>query len=191
MHTAAIIIMPVTVSYTHLDVYKRQIINNMNSFICSILADKVFISRIVPYPVSYTHLDVYKRQMYLMAVTSVDMYSNIAVSAMKQLICDMIRTLPIITAGILITGDDVDRKLVGNILRPFISVDIFVKFYKIIQKLDGRFHAVERILCMVGYHPWITGNPVVRACRIIVTVHNSFKNGAHYCHTVRLSLIHI
>ena len=44
----------ISVSYTHLDVYKRQV-NIINVFIFS---PKHYISRAV----SYTHLDVYKRQ---------------------------------------------------------------------------------------------------------------------------------
>ena len=54
-----------TVSYTHLDVYKRQEIE-----IPSIKADEVLIRHThigvnfidTYFPVSYTHLDVYKRQ---------------------------------------------------------------------------------------------------------------------------------
>ena len=43
-----------SVSYTHLDVYKRQLLNN---------AGEIRGSRIFgPVAVSYTHLDVYKRQ---------------------------------------------------------------------------------------------------------------------------------
>ena len=41
------------VSYTHLDVYKRQILNR---------AKKHFLMRQRVNAVSYTHLDVYKRQ---------------------------------------------------------------------------------------------------------------------------------
>ena len=56
-----------TVSYTHLDVYKRQIQANMNKAhrdriafirICS----GKFAKGMEVEPVSYTHLDVYKRQ---------------------------------------------------------------------------------------------------------------------------------
>ena len=62
---------PDSVSYTHLDVYKRQLYaytysgaykvgkeNVLGSLECGKLAD------IVVWAVSYTHLDVYKRQPY-------------------------------------------------------------------------------------------------------------------------------
>ena len=55
------------VSYTHLDVYKRQTDSDLNTVIIN--ADKDLIKRAVSNliqnsinPVSYTHLDVYKRQ---------------------------------------------------------------------------------------------------------------------------------
>ena len=54
----------VTVSYTHLDVYKRQLKEQLDSY----SGDKrlgIFYTRTTdtnPTPVSYTHLDVYKRQ---------------------------------------------------------------------------------------------------------------------------------
>ena len=53
------------VSYTHLDVYKRQVENTK----CHVIAASIAISRVSPsrishtmITVSYTHLDVYKRQ---------------------------------------------------------------------------------------------------------------------------------
>ena len=61
------------VSYTHLDVYKRQILNrvitNITIKIQPIASVGIFLckpsnNRVVePGPVSYTHLDVYKRQV--------------------------------------------------------------------------------------------------------------------------------
>ena len=67
-----------TVSYTHLDVYKRQLVHLYNkelkSFGCIYLLfvttiHSIVLSKMVAdhsysdfYPVSYTHLDVYKRQ---------------------------------------------------------------------------------------------------------------------------------
>ena len=50
------------VSYTHLDVYKRQTI--LNDLAASFEGRNEYISRLCSYPlpVSYTHLDVYKRQ---------------------------------------------------------------------------------------------------------------------------------
>ena len=63
------------VSYTHLDVYKRQgLIGCVFTFIYFWLRGAIgfeksmdsvpqgFIQMIAPIPVSYTHLDVYKRQ---------------------------------------------------------------------------------------------------------------------------------
>ena len=56
------------VSYTHLDVYKRQIYSHVNYSVTKIMN---FIEKNILYyltraiasgPVSYTHLDVYKRQ---------------------------------------------------------------------------------------------------------------------------------
>ena len=52
---------PGSVSYTHLDVYKRQAI------LLFLLLGWIFS---IIYPVSYTHLDVYKRQVYLCPVFS-------------------------------------------------------------------------------------------------------------------------
>ena len=52
----------VAVSYTHLDVYKRQ------NYLCAVLwgAERISIETTLSIegdvPVSYTHLDVYKRQ---------------------------------------------------------------------------------------------------------------------------------
>ena len=55
-----------TVSYTHLDVYKRQAFNcNAASFSSTFWAISSFIWESFwasPSSVSYTHLDVYKRQ---------------------------------------------------------------------------------------------------------------------------------
>ena len=68
------------VSYTHLDVYKRQPLNNITDFESNHLAAIEFFdedfpwrfstgavqnNRLIPWvtPVSYTHLDVYKRQL--------------------------------------------------------------------------------------------------------------------------------
>ena len=48
---------PQSVSYTHLDVYKRQVISIIAVF-CSMLV----MSWQLTIAVSYTHLDVYKRQ---------------------------------------------------------------------------------------------------------------------------------
>ena len=45
------------VSYTHLDVYKRQDMDSLHSTFLPILG-----SVLPSLPVSYTHLDVYKRQ---------------------------------------------------------------------------------------------------------------------------------
>ena len=74
---------PVAVSYTHLDVYKRQLlvllepipfflsnsILHMTSGYPSTACYHGFIGTVPPLsltltPVSYTHLDVYKRQVY-------------------------------------------------------------------------------------------------------------------------------
>ena len=52
------------VSYTHLDVYKRQVLDESNEKIGYKIRQAQQVDR-VPYmlvPVSYTHLDVYKRQ---------------------------------------------------------------------------------------------------------------------------------
>ena len=71
--------MPIPVSYTHLDVYKRQPLligcdlEQMDDFTMNLLSNREVIainqdiagiqgSRV--YAVSYTHLDVYKRQRY-------------------------------------------------------------------------------------------------------------------------------
>ena len=61
------------VSYTHLDVYKRQVLymessaelikwvlENLNYWVVTIFM--TIESSFIPFPVSYTHLDVYKRQ---------------------------------------------------------------------------------------------------------------------------------
>ena len=66
---------PAPVSYTHLDVYKRQlnIRDSCGSDTCRVIIRICLSSRIIIYrltvlaemwviPVSYTHLDVYKRQ---------------------------------------------------------------------------------------------------------------------------------
>ena len=56
-HTTKIIQQPMAVSYTHLDVYKRQSKN------CSIFLHTVYLPKYIwVNAVSYTHLDVYKRQ---------------------------------------------------------------------------------------------------------------------------------
>ena len=56
-----------SVSYTHLDVYKRQGVSTYD-LMDTITADMVkvnllAIGAVFLIPVSYTHLDVYKRQM--------------------------------------------------------------------------------------------------------------------------------
>ena len=57
------------VSYTHLDVYKRQTYTDGLKAVDMVLVQKlndnnkyVIIARVVEASVSYTHLDVYKRQ---------------------------------------------------------------------------------------------------------------------------------
>ena len=53
------------VSYTHLDVYKRQVMQNIMrvfSVVLLIMVGTVFAVGPAG-PVSYTHLDVYKRQV--------------------------------------------------------------------------------------------------------------------------------
>ena len=62
-----------TVSYTHLDVYKRQLYALLRHFpirwnFCLQRTITVFICK--PTPVSYTHLDVYKRQSSARAICS-------------------------------------------------------------------------------------------------------------------------
>ena len=67
------------VSYTHLDVYKRQEVDRMDGAqFAKMLSDKhlfelnrmeykystVSVKEFAELPVSYTHLDVYKRQVY-------------------------------------------------------------------------------------------------------------------------------
>ena len=55
---------PVPVSYTHLDVYKRQmhiVDRNIRKFVCY-QTSALYLCQIIE-PVSYTHLDVYKRQV--------------------------------------------------------------------------------------------------------------------------------
>ena len=47
-----------SVSYTHLDVYKRQVLGGVNV----LLHESGLFGDLFP-PVSYTHLDVYKRQL--------------------------------------------------------------------------------------------------------------------------------
>ena len=59
--------MPRSVSYTHLDVYKRQASHKHFSFRGMLTASSSKVEVIVTFlailePVSYTHLDVYKRQ---------------------------------------------------------------------------------------------------------------------------------
>ena len=60
----------IAVSYTHLDVYKRQFLHQLFSYICTVFKWKVpnpyqhnaCKPKKCPASVSYTHLDVYKRQ---------------------------------------------------------------------------------------------------------------------------------
>ena len=60
-----------TVSYTHLDVYKRQSLWDVDSGSIKIggvdVKELAFadFNRKIAYAVSYTHLDVYKRQEYI------------------------------------------------------------------------------------------------------------------------------
>ena len=54
---------PETVSYTHLDVYKRQVYALIAREVNNINVDANYFSFNNPATVSYTHLDVYKRQM--------------------------------------------------------------------------------------------------------------------------------
>ena len=54
------------VSYTHLDVYKRQILGSLDRFMAYLIEETKgkFPTWLAPTPVSYTHLDVYKRQAH-------------------------------------------------------------------------------------------------------------------------------
>ena len=56
----------IAVSYTHLDVYKRQVYERSVFFVIMIFENNkekriIFVRKVTP--VSYTHLDVYKRQI--------------------------------------------------------------------------------------------------------------------------------
>ena len=62
---AAVVSAWIPVSYTHLDVYKRQILNDVTGDLWKygVLDDvKNLAFNASSIPVSYTHLDVYKRQ---------------------------------------------------------------------------------------------------------------------------------
>ena len=63
------IIVSVTVSYTHLDVYKRQAVDRAGHQALEVGDVVELFDQIAPLhglvPVSYTHLDVYKRQAAL------------------------------------------------------------------------------------------------------------------------------
>ena len=50
------------VSYTHLDVYKRQLYDRINQRVLMMMDEGLEAEARSVYPVSYTHLDVYKRQ---------------------------------------------------------------------------------------------------------------------------------
>ena len=52
-----------SVSYTHLDVYKRQAVKRQYKQSRNIAAQYLHFYIPTQYPVSYTHLDVYKRQL--------------------------------------------------------------------------------------------------------------------------------
>ena len=66
------------VSYTHLDVYKRQVFENQNNLMSETFRNVrtnlqfmlgngkkvILVTSTVSGAVSYTHLDVYKRQVY-------------------------------------------------------------------------------------------------------------------------------
>ena len=52
-----------SVSYTHLDVYKRQVIIRTMAISGAICGIAGFVIVSGASPVSYTHLDVYKRQV--------------------------------------------------------------------------------------------------------------------------------
>ena len=51
-----------SVSYTHLDVYKRQVQNITDFFLKGEIPNEICYQCEQKEPVSYTHLDVYKRQ---------------------------------------------------------------------------------------------------------------------------------
>ena len=68
----SLMIVPIPVSYTHLDVYKRQVLLCGPLCLTQLaphIAGQVFVgcyimgSAVFLQPVSYTHLDVYKRQI--------------------------------------------------------------------------------------------------------------------------------
>ena len=61
----------IPVSYTHLDVYKRQVIPKLMLYFSNICVNSITYIFMCPFwlpdnklPVSYTHLDVYKRQRF-------------------------------------------------------------------------------------------------------------------------------
>ena len=59
-----------SVSYTHLDVYKRQVLNTPYIPVTYVLISQIIDRQchFFKYTVSYTHLDVYKRQAHKLQV---------------------------------------------------------------------------------------------------------------------------
>ena len=80
------------VSYTHLDVYKRQDsdfalrLYKFNDWFDRYLPKHRYIVEEIESPVSYTHLDVYKRQFFRKAITSCKLI-NVALQSWCYVYC--------------------------------------------------------------------------------------------------------
>ena len=72
------------VSYTHLDVYKRQVLAVVLVGVIAATYYHMMVRIRRSYAVSYTHLDVYKRQVYIFKV---ELCRLITADIMQKFLC--------------------------------------------------------------------------------------------------------
>ena len=82
--------------------------------------------------------------MDLMPVTGISLYAHL-IAALGQQVGHVIQAFTVISAGILIPGDQIERDPGRNFFRPFLILYERIQRYQVVQQLQRRIKTVEGI----------------------------------------------